>query len=147
MNDIVDLNLKKELIIKQPFFSQLTNEEREVLATLLIEKHKTAGDTIVREGDPIDSVYIIVKGEAEVRHVTLKNHELQVKSVATLNPGESIGLNETGFYSISGVRTATVVAKSDMILLSLSLAALHGFALSYPHVNEIMRKSLISSKD
>lgn len=146
MNENVNENVngevfKKNLIKKQTCFSQLTDEETNVLSTLFIEVNVKAGDTIVTEGEPVDSVYLIVKGTADVRHVYLKDHVLQAQSLATLGPNEAIGLNEYGFYSLSGIRTATVVAITDMVLLRLSVAAFHGFALTYSHVNEVMRRN------
>lgn len=142
MIDTVSLNLKKALIRKQTCFALLTDHEVEVLATLLREKHISAGEVIVNEGEPVDCFYLIVSGDAEVRHISLKQPFPQVEYVAHLsaNNWDAIGLNETGFYSLSGLRTATVVALTDMILLGLSLSIFHGFALSYSHVNEVMRQ-------
>jgi CRP-like cAMP-binding protein len=140
MNDVVDINFKKELLKKQSCFSQLLPEETEILAGLLVEKQVPTGETIVTEGEPVNSVYIIVNGTADVRHVTIENNAPKIYSLATLGAGDAIGLNETGFYSLSGVRTATVVATTDMVLLSLSMAAFHGFSLSYSHVNDIMKQ-------
>lgn len=138
----IDIDIKKEALRKQRVFSQLNDEEINILASLLVEKHYKAGETIVREGDSVDSVYLILSGEADVCHVTLKNKEKFVESIATLDPGDSVGLNETGFFSISGVRTATVIAKTNMTVLYLSVAAFHGFALTYSHVNEIMNNQV-----
>jgi CRP-like cAMP-binding protein len=106
----------------------------------LSEKHVFANDIIVKEGDSVDSVYFIVSGIADVKQSIDKDHPDEFKSIATLSSNEAIGLNESGFYSISGVRTATVVALTDMVLLRLSVAAFHGFALAYSHVTEVMRQ-------
>jgi len=141
MDEVTDLNLKKSFIKKQGCFLQLSDNETDELANLLIEKHFAAGETIVIEGDPVDSVFLIVQGQADVRVTTIKDHVQNIKSVAILKAGEAIGLNDSGFYSLSGKRTATVVAVTDMVTLQLSVAKFHGFALAYPHVNEVMRKS------
>jgi CRP-like cAMP-binding protein len=141
MVNSIDLDAKKELLRKQAAFSELTEEEVKILAQLLSEKHFKSGETIVTEGGPVDSVYLIVSGTADVRHITLKDQVLQTQSLTQLGPDAAIGLNETGFYSLSGVRTATVTALSDMVVLRLSVAAFHGFALMHPHVNEVMRKN------
>lgn len=145
MENTVDMETKKSFIKKQPVFSKLTAEEVDTLAELLDEVHFKPEDTIVTEGDPVDSVYLIVKGEADVRHVTIQDHTPVIQSLATLKDGAAIGLNETGFYSLSGIRTATVVANTDMITLCLSMPRFHGFALAYPHVNEIMRRNVETS--
>jgi len=141
MDESVDLTINKMLLKKQACFTPLREDEIEKLAALLKEKHFLAGDTIVTEGDPVDSVYLIAKGKADVRTVSVKDNALHYTSVATLGPGEAIGLNETGFYSLSGRRTATVVALENMDLLYLNIAEFHGFALAYSHVNEVMRKN------
>lgn len=138
----IDLIEKKDHIRNQPCFSQLNDTECDILVSLLKEKNIKAGETIVTEGDVVDSVYLIISGKADVRHVYLKDGVLQFESLAQLGPKQAIGLSESGFYSLSGVRTATVVALTDMLVLKLSVAALHGFALAYPRVNEVMRKFL-----
>ncbi len=141
MDAVIDSNIKKSLIKKQGCFSKLTDDEVDQLSMLLIEKPFATGETIVTEGDLVDSVYFIVQGEADVRVARINNNIMTYKSVATLKAGEAIGLNEYGFYSLSGKRTATVVAMADMLVLELSVPKFHGFALAYPHVNEVMRKS------
>ena len=141
MTESKELNLKKIHLRKHKCFLPLRDEEIETLATLLTKKKVLAGETIVTEGDPVESVYLIVSGKADVRHIILKNHVMHTESVATLGPSEAIGLNETGFYSLTGKRTATVVAITDMVLLHLNIAEFHGFALAYSHVNEVMRKN------
>lgn len=137
---VIDIATKQRLISKQAVFNQLRPNEKEVLASLLAEKHILPGEVIVREGDPVDSVYLIVSGKADVLQ-SFNKKPTDMRSVATLGPEDAIGLNETGFYSISGVRTATVAAITEMTVLRLSVAAFHGFALAYPHVSEIMRKN------
>lgn len=141
MTDFNDPTFKKAQLRKQACFAQLTDEETGVLSTLLVEVRVAAGETIVTEGEHVDSVYLIVSGTADVRHVTLKGHVHEIQSIATLGVNDAIGLNEAGFYSLSGIRTATVVAATDMVLLRLSVAAFHGFALTNSHVNEVMRKN------
>lgn len=130
---------KKELVKKQGPFSKLNDDELTQLTELFKEQDFKAGETIVSEGDPVDSVYLIIEGRADVKQLKLKDNMTYLESIATLTPGQSIGLNETGFYSISGRRTATVIALTDLYTLVLNIAAFHGFALAYPHVNEIMR--------
>lgn len=141
MAESVSLSFKKNLVKQQACFAQLKDDELEVLASLFVEKLYKAGETIVTEGDPVDSVYLIVRGTAEVRHLSVKNNMIHIEPIATLKPNEAIGLNEVGFYSLSGLRTATVVAVTDIVLLRLSVAAFNGFALENSHVNKVMRQN------
>lgn len=140
-----DLDTKISYIKKQACFSQLNDKEVTELAPLWIEKFVPAGQVIVVEGDPVDSVFLIVKGVAEVRHDRIIDGKLVSEKLAELSVGASIGLNETGFYSLSGRRTATVAAMTDMVLFRLNVAAFHGFALTHPHVNHIMRGQAIKT--
>ncbi|HEX4044304.1 MAG TPA: cyclic nucleotide-binding domain-containing protein [Gammaproteobacteria bacterium] len=129
---------KKDLLKKQACFTGLNEEELDTLSSLLVEERVPAGTLIVKQGEWVDNVYLIVEGEADVK-ITLKDYPDQTASIATLGPEDAIGLNETGFYSVSGIRTATVIAMTDMILLRLSVAAFHGFALAFAHANQVMR--------
>jgi len=145
MDDVIDLEFRKSLVKKQTCFSRLRENEIEELADLFVEKRFSAGERIVTEGDLVDSVFLIIDGEADVRRYRVENGELKYTSLAKLGPGESIGLSETGFYSLSGRRTATVVALTDMTTICLSVAKFNGFALSNAHVSEVMNKSARSS--
>lgn len=140
MEPTIDSTAKAAYVKDQACFSQLTQGEITELAELFTEKHFSKDDTIVTEGDPVDSVFIIISGTAEVRHLRILNGDLQIERVATLGPNQAIGLNATGFFSLSGLRTATVVALSDMVTLKLSVAKFHGFELSHSHVYEIMHR-------
>lgn len=140
MQDTTDLDLKKTLIKKQTCFSQFNQNEIDMLAALFKEKQFTPGEIIVIEGDPVDSVYIIIRGLVDVQHITIQDGKSHIESLATLSDGDAIGLNETGFYSLSGMRTATVVARTDVTALRLSVAEFHGFTLANPHINSLMRK-------
>ena len=140
MAELTTIGVKKELVKKQTCFSNLNDDEIDVLVTLLVDKTFAPGDVIVKEGAHVDSVFIIVSGTADVTHSRLENHETIVEKVATLKDSNAIGLSERGFYSLSGMRTATVVATSDMVALKLSVVVFRGFALAYPHASEVMRQ-------
>jgi CRP-like cAMP-binding protein len=137
-----DDHLKISLMQRQPCFGQLTDEEVAGLASLLEKAHYDVGDVIVTEGDMVDSVYFIINGTADVRHVYIENKKTVFKSIATLGEGQSIGLSATGFYSLSGLRTATVVALTEVEAFRLSIPAFNGFALAHPHVGAALRSNV-----
>lgn len=150
MDDTTDFSPIIQLIQKQPLFSQLTEAELLELASLFTEQKTLPDEVIVKEGDPVDSVYLIAQGTADVRHVSYKDGKPEISSVAILSSGDAIGLNEFGFYSISGRRTASVIAMTEMHLYRLSVAAFHGFSLSHTHVSDVMHKNsekLFSDKE
>lgn len=140
MTDETSIDIRKELIRKQPAFNNLNADEIDVLVTLLVEKKFAPGDVIVKQGDRVDSVYIIVSGTADVFVTKRENDQSVTNKVAELKDGTSIGLGDRGFYSITGLRTATVKATTDMVTLKLSVVVFRGFALAYPHASEVMRQ-------
>lgn len=140
MAETFDQEFKKKHLRNQKCFTRLHDDEMDVLSTLLKETPFAIGDVIVKEGDRVDSIYIIVSGSADVFVSRMENHIEEFNQVATLSEGNAIGLSDEGFYSLTGLRTATVVAKSDMMTLKLSVTMFRGFALAYPHASEVMRK-------
>lgn len=136
----IDNELKKQQVKLQKAFRNLNDNETDILASLLIEKKYKAGDVVVKEGDRVDSVYLIVHGDADVFRSEIVDDKPQANKVATLHAGNAIGLSDVGFYSLTGLRTATVIASSDLITYQLSVSIFRGFTLAYPHANEVMRK-------
>lgn len=132
---------KQNLIKKQAVFSKLSETEIAKLSELFNEVTFAPGKVVVKEGDTVDSVYLIISGDANVQRDIVKDNAIQTESLAVLRDGDAIGLNDKGFYSLSGKRTATVVALTDLKTLRLSMAEFHGFSLAHPHVNEIMRQN------
>lgn len=128
----LSLNERSIFLTNHPCFAQLSPEEIKQLASLLTEQSITKGQDIVIENDLVDSIYFIVKGKAEVRLGDLP--------VATLGPGESIGLSETGFYSETGKRTATVTALTRMMLLQLDVETLDKLASGNSQLDQAMRQ-------
>lgn len=140
MDNVIDMATRMQLLRQQTCFSKLHDEEIEILASLLTEQFPEKDTTIVKEGDMVDSIYLIVNGTALVTHQLYEGDHVKTVELAKLSPTQAIGLNETGFYSLSGRRSATVTSETDMTLLRLSMAAFHGFSLAYSHVNQVMRE-------
>jgi len=127
MDETISLEARCALIKATPAFSILASSQIKELAELFEEKQFSTGDIIMKENDFIDSIYLIVQGKAEVSHEFLEKKKKVQVPLAILSQGETIGLNDTGFFSSSGKRTATVHALTPMVLLSLSIKNLHEF--------------------
>lgn len=138
--DGIDIELKKQQVKQQKAFRNLSDNEMDILAGLLVEKKFKAGEVIVKEGDRVDSVYMIVQGDADVFRSEIVNDQSVSNKVAVLHAGNAVGLSDVGFYSLTGLRTATVIAASDLVTYKLSVSIFRGFTLAYPHANEVMRK-------
>ncbi len=124
---MVDYDERQRLIQQFPCFAALSLVQRKELGALMKEVQYTPFEKIVTENELVDCIYIIVKGKAEVvREVPHRKKMIQVP-VAVLGPEEAIGLNDTGFYSATGQRTATVITATDMLLLRLDIKELYDF--------------------
>ncbi len=138
MEEAVSTDQKHALIKSQPCFKVLTDNEISELSELFIDKPFKAGEVVVTEGEIVDSVYLIVSGTAEVQHAWVDNGKIKIDKLADLGPGQAIGLSASGLFSLSGLRTATVIAKTDMQLLRMNVTLFNGFVLSHSNVSKAL---------
>jgi len=138
MDEQISTEYKVSLVGNQACFRLLTDEEIAELSELFTEVYANADETVVTEGDIVDSVFLIVSGTATVQHSWVDNGVIKVEKLAELGPEQAIGLSETGLYSLTGRRTATVIAKTDMVLLRMSVSLFNGFVLSHSHVSKVL---------
>lgn len=141
--DTISLKERQALITALPCFSMFSAKESHELAKLMTEMSCAAGITIVVEGELIDRVYIVISGQAEVVHrlvvkKALKKPKTINTPLAVIGPGDAIGLNDTGFFSDTGMRTATVISLIDMKLLTIDLKTLHEFLKANPKLQAEM---------
>ncbi|HSF19582.1 MAG TPA: cyclic nucleotide-binding domain-containing protein [Vicinamibacteria bacterium] len=115
-----------------PLFSDLSTSEFIDVAILLVRRVAKQGETIVREGDPGESMFIVSTGEV---HATVERDGKQVV-VATLKDGNFFG----EMAVLSGEpRTATVTAVRMTELLELSRENLTAICRRHPHVEAKIR--------
>ena len=93
-----------------PVFSELPASELDELATAMREVEIEAGAKVIRLDDYGTAVYFVEQGEAEVL-------DAGGEATQTLGPGDAFG--EIALV-LTGERTATVVARTPMRLLSLA---------------------------
>jgi len=129
-----------DLIRVIPCFSELSPAQLLELVNLMNEKEVTAGTVIVNENEIVDCIYFITSGEAEVSVGKKRYGSTKKEILALLHAGDAIGLNESGFYSTSGKRTATVTALTEVHLLRLEIQALLSFLNKF-QLQNAMRQS------
>ena len=113
-------------------FSDLSTPEFIDVAFLLVRRVGKVGETIVREGEPGDSMFIISTGEVRA---TVESNGKQIP-VATLRDGDFFG--EMAVLSGES-RTATVTAIKNTELLELSRENLREICSRHPHVETKIR--------
>jgi CRP-like cAMP-binding protein len=139
MNTQLTLSDRKEFISNYPLFSLFDAEDIEQLASIIEEKLVDPGFIITKEGDVIDAIYFIFSGTAKVTQTS--------KHITFLEKGSGIGLSESGFYSKTGIRSATVIAETPMILGKIDLAEFNKFihvsGIPYHNLKNVCEKILL----
>jgi small-conductance mechanosensitive channel/CRP-like cAMP-binding protein len=118
-------------------FAPLTDDERGELATRLRATPFVRGENIVRQGAMGDWLYIMVRGQAQVR--VASDDGQSSRPVADLNAGDFFG--EMGLMT-GGERTASVVAQSDVSCYRLDKNDLTDILSKRPEIAEDMAKVL-----
>ena len=113
MRDRLVLIEAGERLRRTDLFRDLSTAEAAVLGTMMERRSVEAGDTILREGDAADALFIIESGRAEVRSM-LPDGTSTV--LVTRGPGDFVG--EIAIIT-GGTRTADVVATEPMVVLRL----------------------------
>jgi len=98
---------------KESAFAELTRGDFKKIRALAEQKSFRKGDTIFSEGDEAHNIYFIESGRVSVVIQKFADEE----EIATLGPGEYFG--EMAFF-YNNKRTASIVALSDLCLLSVS---------------------------
>lgn len=114
----------RDVLAQVPLFAGAPPRFLKRLAGEMDEQRYMEGATIVRKGEPGDTFYVLVEGEAKV---TDENG----KRLAQLIPGDFFG--EISLMD-GGPRTATVVSETPLTALALSRKDFRSMLESEPHV-------------
>jgi small-conductance mechanosensitive channel/CRP-like cAMP-binding protein len=124
-----------EAIRENQLFAQLEKPDHELLARFTKQRHFGAGETIIRQGDPGDSLYILHDGQVVVR-LAVEGAE---REVATLKPGDFFG--EMSLMT-GEPRKATCAAKEDVETFVIDKSALREVLSVRPAIAERIAKVL-----
>ena len=121
---------------KIPVFADLDDEELDHIANLAAEVSVPAGKELVREGDYSYDVLAVEEGTASVtRHG---------EPIAEIGPGDVVG--EMGVLE-RAQRSATVVAQSPMLLVTLTSWDIRRLAKTAPRAVEHLREVVARRRD
>jgi CRP-like cAMP-binding protein len=123
-------NVETSRIASFPAFADLPRAELEQVAAALSELDVEAGSKVVTLDDYGTAIYFIEQGVAEV---LVDDGEL----TETLGPGDTFG--EIGLL-LTGERSATVVARTSMQLLSLSGQDFQRIRADVPELESSLRR-------
>jgi CRP-like cAMP-binding protein len=106
-----------------PIFSGCSKRELQTIARAVRRLEHDAGSVVAREGEPGAGLFVIDSGEAEVT--------IGGRKVNHLVPGDFFG--EMALLD-GGPRTATVTAKTDVVLFALTEWVFRGLLAEHPSI-------------
>ncbi|GJE42331.1 cyclic nucleotide-binding domain-containing protein [Methylobacterium soli] len=133
----------KAFLIETPFFGGLSAESLDLLVAMLVERRFEAGATVVAEGEPGRSMYIVHAGALAVRK---RGDAGSVIDLNRLGPGDFFG--EMTLIDVQH-RSATLVAEGPVALYELTArnlyayykADIHAYAMVMQNINrELCRR-------
>lgn len=130
---MISFEKRKALIREYPCFSALSEGSIEELVSLSVEEHYIPDQIIMAQGELVDSVYLIAVGDIEV------NAEHMPQGI--LREGDAVGLNQEGFYSQTGLRTATLKAITEVVLIGWGMDVFHRFLEAHSELRLAMKNA------
>ena len=133
----------KAFLVATPFFGGLSDASLDLLISMLVERRFDVGATVVAEGEPGRSMYIVHSGELAVSKLGASGRVIRM---TRLGPGDFFG--EMTLIDVQD-RSATVVAESPTVLFELTARNLytyyktdiHAFAMVMQNINrELCRR-------
>ena len=111
----------KAFLLATPFFGGLSDASLHLLVSMLVERRFDAGATVVVEGEPGLSMFVVFSGQLVVSKRRDSGAPLRM---AGLEPGDFFG--EMTLIEIQN-RSATVVAESPTVLYELTARNLYTY--------------------
>ena len=131
-----DVAVDRHVVMKAPLFSALDEDSAERLMHSMAPRRLARGDTVFREGDEGDSLYVILTGKVKLARTSADGRE---SLLSVLGPGEMFG--ELSLFD-PGPRLTTAHVVSDTEFISLGNEALRLFLTDHPEVAMQMLRGL-----
>ena len=117
-----------DLLRQTPLFSGLDDEAAASLRSQLSETRLRRGETLFREGDSGDRLYVVLEGKIKLGRSSPDGRE---NLMAVLGPGQMFG--ELSLFD-PGPRSLTATAVTDVTMKTLGHDELTGWLTGYPDV-------------
>ena len=133
----------KAFLLATPFFGGLPDPSLDLLISMLVERRFDAGATVVAEGEPGRSMFIVKSGRLAV---SKRANSGSVIPISILEPGDFFG--EMSLIEMQN-RSATVLAESPTVLYELTAqelyacykADIHAYVIVLQNINrELCRR-------
>jgi serine phosphatase RsbU (regulator of sigma subunit) len=107
--------MREEILKRIPLFGSLPSEEIESLSSILETKEIPEGTFVFYEGEPGRRFFIVLKGEVDI----IKAQGTEDERLLATRPAGSI-IGEMSLFNTDGSHTATVRARSPLVLLEMT---------------------------
>jgi CRP/FNR family cyclic AMP-dependent transcriptional regulator len=125
-----------DVLRRTPLFATLDQDAAQSLRTSMNEIELARGDLLFHEGDPGDSLYVVLRGKIKLGRTSGDGRE---NLVAVLGPGEMFG--ELSLFD-PGPRSAGATALVDSTLLGLSSDELTPWLATRPDVARALLRAI-----
>lgn len=139
----------KAFLVATPFFGGLSDASLDLLISMLVERRVDAGVTVVAEGEPGRSMFVVHSGALAVDK---RGGSGRVIRMAGLGPGDFFG--EMTLIEMQN-RSATVVAERPTVLYELTArnlyayykADIHAYVMVMQNINRELCRRLRRADD
>jgi CRP/FNR family transcriptional regulator, cyclic AMP receptor protein len=139
----------KAFLLGTPFFGGLTDPSLDLLISMLVERSFDIGATVVAEGEPGRSLFIVKSGRLAV---SKRANAGSIIPISVLEPGDFFG--EMTLIEMQN-RSATVVAERPTVLYELTAqklyacykADIHAYVIVLQNINRELCRRLRRSDD
>jgi CRP/FNR family transcriptional regulator, cyclic AMP receptor protein len=126
----------KAFLVATPFFGGLSDASLDLLISMLVERRFDRGASIVVEGEPGRSMYIVHSGELVVSKIGESGRAI---AMTHLGPGDFFG--EMTLLEPQN-RSATVVAETPTVLYELTARNLYAYYKADIHAYVIVMQNI-----
>jgi cAMP-dependent protein kinase regulator len=120
--------------IETQLFKDLSPAEFKQIVNSLSLQHYPSNQVVVKEGDPGDSMFVVVRGEVRVITRDMQQREFEL---AKLGEGQFFG--EVALLT-GKPRTATILTSQDCELLKLTKSDYDNIVQRYPNIKKVLEE-------
>lgn len=125
-----------EALKKFPLLKDITDDELKELIKLLTENKFAKGDKIITEGDEGNVMYVLIAGSVDIIKTTIYGEKFVC---ATLDENMHPVFGEMALLD-NDKRSATVMAKTECITLSIDTKSFNEYIDKYPRAGIVLLK-------
>jgi CRP/FNR family cyclic AMP-dependent transcriptional regulator len=126
----------KAFLLATPFFGGLSDASLDLLVSMLVERRFDAGATIVAEGEPGRSMFIVHTGDLVVSQLGETGRSIRMTD---LGPGDFFG--EMTLIEMQN-RSATVIAETATVLYELTARCLYTYYKADIHAYVLVMQNI-----